>query len=416
MKKIVTSGMIGNALEWYDYALYAQFAGIIGKTFFSNSPWSELLTFAVFALGFIVRPVGAIVFSIIGDKFGRKAALSLSILSMAVPTAGIGLLPSYNNIGIIAPLALCALRLLQGLALGGEFSICISYLVEHAPPKQRGLIGSTSFVSMCIGLLLGSSTAYLMRYFINPQTLEDWVWRIPFVAGLFIGLVGLYIRMNLSESPLYLKAKEAGQLKTVPIKEVFACHLPDLLISIAIYTTVTAPFHTITVYIESFLHKTLNYTLLQATQISTLGLIVLIITMPIAAMLSDRIGRKPVLISSAGFLAIIIYPIFTAFGQQNFIVALWAQALFAFALGSYMGCIPTILVEIFPTKIRLTAVAFSYNLSAAIFGGTAPITAISLQKITNNDYAMGIYLACLATMSLVVIICFFQESYHKDLN
>ena len=415
MRKIVASGMIGNALEWYDYALYAQFARIIGNTFFGDSPSRHFLTFAVFALGFVIRPVGALIFSIIGDKFGRKAALSLGILAMALPTAGIGMLPSYATIGIAAPILLCLMRLLQGLALGGEFSVCISYLVEHSPDNKRGLIGSASFVSMCIGLLLGSFTAYLMRSYISEETLSSWAWRVPFVFGLAIGLVGLYIRLNLTESPVYIEAKEKGKIKTAPIMETIRGYWQELLMAIIIYITVTAPFQTLTAYIETFLHTSLKYTALEATQLNTVGLIIMICTMPLAALISDRIGRKPVIAASSATLAIAIYPIFLIFGRQDFWQAMMAQSLFAFILAFYMGSVPTILVEIFPTRVRLTGVALSYNLSAAIFGGTAPMTAIALEHFTCNKYAMGIYLAFLSAFTFLIIMKYFRETYKKEL-
>jgi MHS family proline/betaine transporter-like MFS transporter len=334
---------------------------------------------------------------------------------MALPTAGIGMLPSYATIGIAAPILLCLMRLLQGLALGGEFSVCISYLVEHSPDNKRGLIGSASFVSMCIGLLLGSFTAYLMRSYISEETLSSWAWRVPFVFGLAIGLVGLYIRLNLTESPVYIEAKEKGKIKTAPIMETIRGYWQELLMAIIIYITVTAPFQTLTAYIETFLHTSLKYTALEATQLNTVGLIIMICTMPLAALISDRIGRKPVIAASSATLAIAIYPIFLIFGRQDFWQAMMAQSLFAFILAFYMGSVPTILVEIFPTRVRLTGVALSYNLSAAIFGGTAPMTAIALEHFTCNKYAMGIYLAFLSAFTFLIIMKYFRETYKKEL-
>ncbi len=407
--------MIGNALEWYDYALYAQFSTIISETFFSNSEYKELLTFAVFALGFVIRPMGAILFSIIGDKFGRKNALSLGVFSMALPTAGIGLLPGYDVIGLTAPIMLCVMRLLQGLSLGGEFSVCITYLIENAPNNKRGLIGSASFVSMCIGMIFGSATAYLMHSLIPPEILKAWAWRLPFVLGLGIGIVGFYIRRNLSESPIYVEAKTKGQMATAPIMETIKNNWRELLISMGIYITVTAPFYTLTVYVESFLHKTLGYPATQSTIVNTIGLFVMIIVMPIAAKITDHIGRKPVIAFSSLMLTLAIYPIFKAFGTGDFKLAILAQCGFAFILACYMGPIPTVLVEMFSTRARLTGVSLSYNISAAIFGGTAPMTAIILQQITGNKYAMSIYLAFLTAFSFWVIIEYFKESYQKSL-
>ena len=219
MRKVVISGMIGNALEWYDYALYAQFAYIIGVKFFPQTEFVEILTFAVFAAGFVVRPLGGIIFGQIGDRFGRRIALVLGIMLMAIPTAGIGLLPSYESIGITAPIILVIIRLLQGFSLGGEFSGCIAYIVEHSPADKRGLAGSAAFVSMCLGMLLGLIVAQGFTYFLSEENLLSWGWRIPFIVGLFIGLVGLYIRSHLAESPLYKAAKAQGALSRTPLRE-----------------------------------------------------------------------------------------------------------------------------------------------------------------------------------------------------
>lgn len=419
MKKVIISGMLGNALEWYDYALYAQFAYIIGDTFLGGASDStkHIITFAIFALGFVIRPLGALIFSFIGDKFGRKAALSLSIMSMAIPTAVIGILPSYQVIGIMAPIILAVMRLLQGLSLGGEFSVCISYLVEHAPKsKYRGLIGSIPFVSMCLGILLGSFISYFMKLYIPATILRAWAWRIPFVAGFLIGLVGLYIRKRLTESPLYIKAKSSGLISAIPTKKTLKENWPALLLSSLMYITVTAPFYTLTVYTETFLHKVLHYSTWQTTVIHITGIITMTVVMPISALITDKIGRKPVLTFSGIMIALCIYPIFLLFGMKDFWAALGAEIIFGVLLGSYMGPIPTVLVEIFPTSFRLTGIALSYNLAAAIFGGTAPMVAMMLIRTTGNVYSMGIYLTCLVTFSISIVVKYFQESYQKDLS
>jgi MHS family proline/betaine transporter-like MFS transporter len=414
MKKIVVSGMIGNALEWYDYALYAQFVPIIAKHFFPASDLAELMAMAVFAAGFFVRPLGAVVFGNIGDKYGRRAALVIGILTMAVPTAAIGLLPSYASIGISATIILAVIRLIQGFSLGGEFSGCIAYIVEHSPADQRGLAGSAAFVSMCLGMLLGTMTAVFMSFIMTPEALTDWGWRIPFIAGLFIGLVGLYIRMNLSESPLYKAAKATKQLSTAPVSETIKHYWPKLLMGVAIYITVTAPFYTSTVYIETFMNK-LGYTKTESSIVGSIILITMIIVLPLSAKLSDKIGRRPVLISGAIAIAIVSYPMIAVLGQLDFISAVMSQIIFAGSVAYYMGPVPAVLVELFPTKVRFTGVALSYNLSAAIFGGTAPMVAMILQRVTGNQFAIGYYLVILAAFTLCILRKF-QETSTQSLS
>jgi MHS family proline/betaine transporter-like MFS transporter len=414
MKKIVISGMIGNALEWYDYALYAQFCYIIGMHFFPDSEIRETLTFAVFAAGFIVRPLGGVIIGNIGDKYGRRIALVIGIITMAIPTAGIGLLPGYETIGILAPILLTIIRLIQGFSLGGEFSGCISYIVEHAPMENRGLAGSASFVSMCAGMLLGLFTAFCFSYFMPKEMLESWGWRIPFIAGLFIGSVGLYIRKNLSESPLYKKAKAAGRLSKQPLKETLTKYYKELFIAIGLYITVTAPFYTATVFIGNFM-KNLGYSADQSSIISSIILIVMIIILPISAFISDKIGRKKVLVFAIILLIIFVYPLFMMLGSMNFTYAIISQILFSTIISIYMGPIPTLLVELFPTSVRFTGVALSYNLAAAIFGGSAPMVAMLLSQWTGNKFAISYYLIILAFISLIVIK-FYIETYRKNLS
>ena len=222
MRKILVSSMIGNALEWYDFVLYVQFSTIIGSLFFpSDNEFTSLLaTFGIFAVGFVMRPIGGILFGILGDKFGRKSALVFSILMMAIPTALIGFLPTYEQVGIIAPISLTIIRLLQGLALGGGFSGCMTFIVEHAPSKQRGLIGSTSMFSLGAGVLLGIVVSLGFSKCLSPEDFISWGWRVPFIISLGIGMIAFYIRNNIDESPIYLEAKKHGNLSKTPVKEV----------------------------------------------------------------------------------------------------------------------------------------------------------------------------------------------------
>lgn len=414
MKKIVISGMIGNALEWYDYALYASFVNIIAKHFFPESELAEIMAMGAFAAGFFVRPLGGIAFGSIGDRYGRRIALIIGILTMTIPTVGIGILPSYDSIGISATFLLIFFRLMQGFSLGGEFSGCISYIVEHSAPGKRGVAGSAAFVSMCIGMLLGTLTAMLMSWAMSPESLAAWGWRIPFILGLFIGIVGFYIRINLSESPLYKAAKANKELSSAPVKETVKYYWPQLLMAIGIYVAVTGPFYTSTVYIENFMQN-LGYTRGQSAFVSCLILITMIIIFPLSAKLSDKIGRKPVL--RWGCLAIMItsYPMIAALSDIDIIAASLSQIVFAAAIAFYMGPVPTVLVEIFPTKVRFTGVAMSYNISAAIFGGTAPMMAMVFERWTGNEFAIGYYLLILSAITFV-ILGYFNETHHRSIS
>lgn len=413
MKKIIISGMIGNGLEWYDYALYAQFAYIIGEKFFPQSEYVEILTFAVFAVGSVARPIGGVLFGQIGDRFGRRAALVIGITLMAVPTAAIGLLPSYETIGLAAPIILIIVRLLQGFSLGGEFSGCIAYIVEHSPAKTKGLAGSASFVSMCLGILLGMFVAQGFKYYLSTEDLVSWGWRIPFVTGLFIGLIGLYIRSHLSESPIYKAAKAQGLLSRTPLKETVTEYWRETLLAIILYINVCAPFYTITVYVKNYMIN-LGYPPHQEGFLCAAILITMTIAIPISAYISDKIGRKPVILFSSIALILSTYPVFLSLHSMNYTLAILSQMLFAAIVGSYMGPIPTLLVELFPTRVRFTGVAISYNLSVAIFGGTIPMVGAALYQFTGEQITFAYYLTALAAISCFSL-CFYKETYKYNL-
>lgn len=413
MKKVIFAAGFGNALEWFDFILYAQFYKMIAKHFFPVSDMAEIMAMAVFAAGFLGRPLGALVFGTIGDRFGRRIALIMGIVTMAVPTAAIGLLPSYEQIGITSTILLILMRMMQGFSLGGEFSTCIAYVVEHSPPSSRGFAGSTAFMSMCIGMLLGSGTSALMAYYMLPEDIMSWGWRMPFIAGLFIGIVGLYIRLKLAESPLYKAAKATKQLSSSPIKELFTGNWKELFIGIAIYITVTTPFFTLTVYIENFM-KNLGYGAHDASITAMSILITMIVIFPISAKFSDIFGRRFVLISGVLGIAICTLPTFWVLGDMNFNNAFAALIAYTIVVSWYMGPVPTVLVELFPTRVRLTGVALSYNVSAALFGGTAPMMAMLLQQWLDDKFAIAYYIMALAAFTLLVLR-HYQESYKKSL-
>lgn len=416
MKKVVLSGMIGNALEWYDYALYAQFVVIIGQNFLPSrldEDIRNIITLAIFASGFIIRPIGGVLLGAVGDKFGRKAALLIGILSMAIPTAGLGLLPSYDSIGIAAPIILVLIRLLQGFALGGEFSGCIAYIVEHSKPQHRALAGSAAFASMCIGMLLGVITAKALSYFMLEEELNNWGWRIPFISGLFIGLIGLRMRNKLEESPLYKAAKDNGNLSRFPLRETLCGYSKTLLLAIGIYISVTAPFYTITVFIETFMNS-LGYSKDQSSIVTGAVMVTLIVVLPISASISDKIGRKPVLLTGVILLFFSIRPVFEVIGLMDYSHTLLSQIALAAIVAIYMGPVPTLLVEMFPTEIRFTGIALSYNLSAAIFGGSAPFLGSLLVELTEDKYIFAYYLMLLCLLSFISI-CFYRETYKTRL-
>jgi MHS family proline/betaine transporter-like MFS transporter len=409
--------MIGNGLEWYDFALYGYFAPILGKLFFpGDDPYLQMIqTYGIFAAGFFMRPVGAVFFGSIGDKFGRKFALTLSLLMMAVPTACIGLLPTYAAIGIWAPVLLALVRMMQGLALAGQFTGSVTFIIEHTPAGKRGAAGGATIMSLCAGMLMGSAAATIMAHLLSPAALEDWGWRVPFLLGIVIAFVGFYIRRHTEESPHYEKAKEEGRLSQTPVRETLTQHGGKLVRGVLIYLSVTVPFYIVTVFINGYLTKVLGYPVKDALFIATCSMILLMFLVVPTAALSDRIGRKRLLMATAVVYFVASYPIFWLMTQPGFASAFGAVMLMTLILGFYVGAAPTVFVELFPTSVRYTGLSLSYNICAAAFGGTAPGLCFWLIKNTQMSTVPALYIMLCAALSFIAFIGY-HDRYKEELE
>jgi MHS family proline/betaine transporter-like MFS transporter len=415
MKKVVASTMLGNGLEWYDYALYGTFTALISKHFFpaGDDAVALIATFGIFAIGFLMRPLGAMMFGYIGDKYGRKNALSLSILMMAIPTACIGLLPTYEMIGIYAPILLTLIRLVQGVAIGGEFGGSIVYLVEHAKPANKNRVGSLSMISMLIGLFFGTMISAVLAKIMSPEDFDMYGWRIPFILGFFIGLVGLYIRTKLNESPVFIEAQEAGHVSESPISETFKNNYKEVLLGVGLYLAVTIPFYIQTVFMPSFMVKFMHFSSADALTIYLIVLGVMMICAPISAILCDTKNRVRLMkIVTVGYLLFAI-PYVYLLDYQTFTFALISQVVFASIIAFYIAPIPTLVTELFPARTRYTGMSLSCNLAAAIFGGTSPMLITALITGTGSNYPIAIYVMIAAFVSL---LCVWEVKRRRDSN
>lgn len=411
MRKVLAASMLGNGLEWYDYALYGHMAFIISALFFPGAdPTVQLLsTFGVFAVGFVFRPLGAVLFGWIGDTYGRKASLVMAILMMAIPTGCIGLLPTYAEIGIWAPVLLTVIRVFQGLSLGGEFSGSITYIVEHAPHQRRGLAGAASLVSLVLGFMLGSAVALAFSSMLSREDFETWGWRVPFLFGIVIGLVGLYLRKACEESPAYEQAKSDGTLAKRPVIEAVSGHWREMLQAFGIYITVTMPFYLTSIYLISFTEKHLGQTTAQALTINGCVMAAMLASLLVTAWLSDIVGRRRVLLASALVIGACVVPLFQWMEGGDFTQILLAQVIFGTIVGCYLGPVPAVLVELFPTRVRYTGMAISYNLAAALFGGTAPMVCVWLLATTGTALSIGMYVMACCAVS-VAALWWYRES------
>jgi MFS transporter, MHS family, proline/betaine transporter len=416
-KKAVTAGAIGNFVEWYDYSVYGFFATIIASQFFPSDDRvaSLLATFAVFAVAFFMRPVGAFVFGHYGDTIGRRNTLAAAIILMGIATLMIGVLPSYAQIGVLAPILLVIARLLQGFSAGGEWSGSAAFMVEYAPENKRGLYGSWQQVSIVAGLLVGSAMGGLLGTVLSEDALNAWGWRIPFILGMVVALVGLYLRLRVEDTPAFRIIEEKEEITEAPVKESFTAHWRESLTAIGFTVAWTVAYYILLTYMPTYVSETLGIPLTQALLSNAIGLVVLMALIPFTAALSDRIGRKPLLIAFSALIALLTYPLFLLASTQVLAFIVLAQVLFGVIISLFSGPGPAALVEMFPTNVRYSALGVSYNIAVAAFGGTAPFIATYLISRTGSNFSPGFYLIAAAVVTLIVVSTM-KETYREPLR
>jgi MFS transporter, MHS family, proline/betaine transporter len=403
LTKTVAAGAIGNVLEWYDFGLFGFFAPVISQLFFpSHDELASLVgTYGVYATGFLMRPLGGVVFGYIGDRMGRKRALELSVLLMAVPTTLMALLPTYAQAGVGASLLLTLFRLLQGLSVGGEYIGSMSFLSEHAPPGRRAFLGSFSSSSVILGSLLGSGVAALLTGLLTEADLLAWGWRLPFLGGIVIGLVGLWLRSGVDESPSFLEAREKGGLADNPIKSAMRQNLGPIAVTLGLTGISAVGFYLPFVWLPTWLARINQPPLDQSKALtaSTIALVALLILTPLTALLADRVGKKPMFLASAIGYAVLTYPLFLLLKTGTYSAAVLAGLVFAACNSLYSGCMAATMVELFPTRTRYSGVAIGYNTGQAILGGTAPLIATGLIELSGNKLLPAVYLIICSVMA-----------------
>ena len=405
-RKAILIGMLGNGLEWYDYALYGYMASVFAKLFFPSGDAGHglILAYLTFAAGFIARPIGAVLFGMIGDTYGRKRALSASMILMAVPTGCIALLPGYAQIGAAAPVLLTVIRLLQGLSLGGAFSGAMSYLVEHAPPSRRASIGSLTIMSLVLGFLTGSLVAALTSALLSDADFLAWGWRVPFALGVVIGPVGFYLNHKGEESPEYVASAAAGQVRAAsPVRQAFFEHPEKMLAGFTVYLCVTVPFYLLGIYLLTFTEKHLGFGRNTALGINALAMITLFASIWPFARLADRIGVLRSAIGASVLMAAVTLPAFTLLNRGDLFGAAAGQMLLAVALGAYAAPIPALLSRLFPAHIRCTGMAVSYNFCAVV-GGFVPSAAEKLIEVTGSRLSIAPLPIVAALLSLAALL------------
>ncbi|MFO1418890.1 MAG: MFS transporter [Methylotetracoccus sp.] len=408
---MILAGLAGNVMEWYDFAVYGYFAGVIGRLFFpSDDPAVSLIaSFGAFAAGFLVRPIGGLVFGRIGDLVGRRRALTLSVLAMALPTILIACLPTYQTIGIAAPIAIVLLRIVQGLSVGGEFTSSLIFLVEHSPPEKRAATAIWGSWGASAGILLGSAIGALLTQMVDGEQLLLWGWRIPFALGGLVALSAFLVRRKLPGDAV---PNDTGN----PIREVFGRHRPAVLRVALLNIGGGVGFYAAFIYSVSYIRDIDHLSQELAFDLNTGAMALLLVILPLAAWISDRIGRKPLLVAAFAALSLGAIPLFQLIHSGDPLTVFIGEAGFALLVGMSNGGSVAANVELVPASIRCTGLAFAYNLSIGLFGGSTPLIAAWLIDRTGNPITPAYWIAAAASISLVTTAFFTRETRFQPLS
>lgn len=422
-KKSILAAVIGNALEWYDFLAFAFMTPIVAKLFFPSNPADPdnninqiLLTTAVFGVGFFMRPVGGIVLGLYGDRKGRKAAMVMVTGLMAVAIALITFAPTYAAVGIAAPLFIVLARLLQGFAAGGEFGTSTALLIEMAPPGRRGFYGSWQMTGQMIALLLGAAAGTLITEVFTQAQIMAWAWRIPFALGLLIVPVAIYIRRNVEEPEAFREmkaAQAAGTVRQATLGEMLKNHMRETLVGMGLVVTLTVSIYITFTYLTTFSTVTLKLPLRDTFLVQMASAAFMIVLMPFWGSLSDRIGRRPLMIGSLIGYLLVLYPAYSWLTSEPSITRLLvAQLSICVFVSVYFGVFSTVIAELFPANVRSLGMSLAYNIAVMIFGGFAQFIVTWLIRATGSPMAPAYYVMFGVVVGLVAAF-FIRDRTHE---
>ncbi|QCI13147.1 MHS family MFS transporter [Pseudomonas putida] len=403
LRKVTTAAAVGNFVEWFDFAVYGFLATVIARQFFSSDdPNAALLqTFAVFAVAFAFRPLGGVVFGSLGDRYGRKRVLSMTVLMMAGATTVIGLLPTYESIGLLAPILLTVTRCIQGFSAGGEYAGACAYLMEHAPRHKRAWYGSFIPVSTFSAFASAAVIAYLLDASLSPEAMSSWGWRVPFLVAAPLGIVGLYLRWKMEETPTFKQAMATEDDHAhSPLKETFKHHSGTILRLGAFISLTALSFYMFTTYFATYLQVVGQLTRAQALMVSTIALLFSAGACPVAGAFADRFGRRKTMGFTCLWAIVAVFPAYWLASSGDLYAAVLGVILLAVA-AVFSGVVTAALLsEVFPTRARYTASAITYNVAYTLFGGTAPLVATWLITLTGSSLAPAFYLVLIALLAM----------------
>ena len=406
LRRAVAAAAIGNCTEWYDFGVYSYVSTYATLAFFpdTNPALKTISYFGVFAISFLLRPLGSIFFGPLGDRIGRQRVLAVTILLMSGSTFVIGLLPTYHQIGVAAPALLLLCRMVQGFSTGGEYGGAATYIAEFAPDKRRGFYGSWLEFGTLVGFGLGALIPTVLILSLDDPSMQSWGWRIPFFIAGPLGGVGLYLRKRLEDTPAFNNLKETHNIAKSPLKALIVGHWQRLLILIGIVIAINVGNYTLLTYMETYLQQTLHVPDSTAL-VPLLAVVVLMLVLitPVGA-LSDRFGRKPLFLSACICYIVLTYPAFLLISQGTTVTTLAGLGLLGLCHVQLIGPLAATLPAMFPTKVRYAAFSIGYNLSTAAFGGTAPLVNDAVVNSTGNTFFPAYYLMAGAAIAIIPVL------------
>lgn len=416
LRRSVAAGAIGVWVHWFDWAVYAYMSTTIATVFFPTQDATAglLSVFAVFAVSFAIRPIGGLIFGTLGDRIGRRRTLVFVIVLMSAATLAVGLLPSYASVGIAATVLLVVTRLIQGLAAGGEFGSAATFLAEYSPRKRRGFGVSWLECSSLAGFLSASLVVFVLTSALGESTVTAWGWRIPFLLAAPMGIIGLYIRLKLDDTPEFKALAKADQIARSPLRELFSRNKRQLLQMTGIEILQHISFYTVVVYLLTYQTEELGLSAGDAAMSATVTSLVAMVLVPLFGGLSDRVGRKPLTMASGVGFVVLSIPLFLLMKAGTLVAAVGAHVLLGALLALILSTHAVAMSEIFPTRVRQSGLSIGYNVTAAIFAGTVPYLLTYLIAVTGNSFMPAFYLIFAGAVGIITTVTL-PETSGRDL-
>lgn len=407
MRRSIVAAALGNTVEWFDFGAYGFLATTLGTVFFPSASHtvSLLSAFVAFGVAFLMRPLGGFVLGPLGDRLGRRRILATTILLMSGVTFAIGLLPGFDSIGVLSPALLILCRLVQGFSTGGEYGGAATFVTEQAPTRRRGFITSWLEFSSLVGFALGASVATGLTASLPDAAMASWGWRVPFLLAGPLGIIGLYLRLRIEETPRFKELTQVRQVARAPLRESLARNRGGILRVLAIGPMANSGQYMLFTYMPSYLSsdKSLGLSATTSLMVVLVAIVFMLIVITGIGALSDRIGRKPVMLTSGVGLILFTYPIFMLISAGSWPPIVAGLLLLAALVVMNQAVLPSTLAAFFPTRTRYSGLSAGYNLGVAVFGGTTPFIATFLTSVTGNGLAPAFYLMATATMAVIAL-------------